>query len=955
MRNPFFHKALLASSLVLSFSMTTPIFAKGKMEIKQGQTSSDEEAFLIRRIAAFWKDGDYAIVKTQITDFLNKHPKSHMKDYFLGILGDIHLQENQYQEALVAYEKMGEGELLDKVILNKLHCYYELDQFESIIREGSLLASQNLSAVSGREEELYFLLAESYYRAARSTEELGLKQDCAAKAKGFYQKLKNPDYQKVSEFAIAEIYAILEDYSLAANAFHALAVSHPNMKEDLLFQAATLEAKFNTETASETFIAVGNMKGPRAKEAEYNLVVLSFQREDYESVIKSSSDLSPHIPDSQKTTLQFILGKSHFATGNFSVASKFLSDYIASDSTPSEQLKNALLIQMTCAHKNSDEALFSRTFDHLKSLFPSDPELPKALFMHAMMLKDQGEIKRADEKLEEIKVAYKDFQHQESFIFEHGLLAHQNERWGESYKTFKTFIREFTESSNRDLAWRLFLSSSLHLFQEQNEQNNTYSKVAFFNDLQEVLDKARCLSDEEQKDYSLIYAKTAYELGNYTKAVSKLQDMIFSKSGVLEKSDPNALAEAHFISGLCHAELGGDTSAFCMHLEQAMVLNPELYDSATTHLQLYNAYISLAGMPLASKVEFDSSEKAVMVAQAAEHLYDALKKEETVIKTENLLWLANHYFEQSKHMIKTSQKSEEKASLELSRGIERAGELFHLILFKGNQLVKLNADNASLEYEILKCAELAGFHKKWDKKLSILTGLIDQQNEHPDFDWKTQKEVLFELAKTYDQTGESQKALETYSFIAASGKQFPSAMGYQASLRSASLQFKLLNEGARQAGSEPVTEVLNDLKELQIRKNPMTEPVHLEAALEYAQIRAILSPPESRESRYLFFLGRMAEDFSSQEDLVTQDYLIGLKRDPAKMAIYDAYMKFIEAEKLTIQAKILCKEERTNDMEEVEQQAMTLYNELKNEPSTPEALMERVASSIEAINALNAY
>ena len=54
---------------------------------------------------------------------------------------------------------------------------------------------------------------------------------------------------------------------------------------------------------------------------------------------------------------------------------------------------------MTCAHQTSDETLFSETFEKLETLFPNDQEIPKALFMHAMILKEQGAISKADEKL----------------------------------------------------------------------------------------------------------------------------------------------------------------------------------------------------------------------------------------------------------------------------------------------------------------------------------------------------------------------------------------------------------------------------------------------------------------------------------------------------------------------------------------------------------------------------
>lgn len=57
--------------LILSASFMTFGLSQGeaKQVVKTTQTQSDEEAFLIRRIAEFWKDGDFAIVKTQIVDF----------------------------------------------------------------------------------------------------------------------------------------------------------------------------------------------------------------------------------------------------------------------------------------------------------------------------------------------------------------------------------------------------------------------------------------------------------------------------------------------------------------------------------------------------------------------------------------------------------------------------------------------------------------------------------------------------------------------------------------------------------------------------------------------------------------------------------------------------------------------------------------------------------------------
>ena len=95
---------MFASIFRICFILSTFLFScvcdqlVAKEPVHQTHKQSNEEAFLIRRIAEFWKDGDFGIVKTQIIAFLDKYPESELKDYFLGILGDIYLQENKYEK-----------------------------------------------------------------------------------------------------------------------------------------------------------------------------------------------------------------------------------------------------------------------------------------------------------------------------------------------------------------------------------------------------------------------------------------------------------------------------------------------------------------------------------------------------------------------------------------------------------------------------------------------------------------------------------------------------------------------------------------------------------------------------------------------------------------------------------------------------------------------------------------
>ncbi|MCP5504079.1 MAG: hypothetical protein H7A41_02885 [Chlamydiales bacterium] len=940
--------------LILSASLMTFGLSKGeaKQAVKTTQTQSDEEAFLIRRIAEFWKDGDFVIVKTQIVDFLDKYPQSSLKDYFLGILGDIYLQENNYTHALETYQLVADPAVIEKTLLNKLQCYYELDMYSDLAKDGRPYLSSKTAEIQDRKEELYFLMGESLFRQALLSENTEEKATFAREARGYYESLPEGQYSEISEFAIAEIHAMLGDYEKGAAAYQKLAEKHSHMKEDLLFQVASLEAKYNKPAATETFRKVKEMDGKRTHEASFNLIALLFQSGEYEEVISSYGTLLGNIPDDYMPTLNFIVGKSYFCLGQYQNAISPLKKYIDSTFIPSDQLKNALLIQMTCAHQVSDETLFSTTFDMLDSLFPDDQEISKALFMHAMILKEQGAISKADEKLKMIKDNYVEFDNQESFIFEYGLLAHQNERWQEAYESFKTYVTNFKESSRIHAAWKLFLSSSLNLYKHCSEESN-YSKLSFFNDLQAILAHSDCLNENEMKDYSLLYAKTAYELDRYSEALHCLQDHIFTTTS--EEDDPMALAEAHFIAGLCHAEIGADNSAFCMHLEQAMALNPDLYDSPSTHLQLYNAYISLAGYGDGGKIPSDATQQKEFINLAAEHLEEATSRGDVAIKEENRLWLADHYYQKVKDYYEGEWKGEAKQHPEVTNATDRASSHYQTLLLSNNKLIPITSENLHLEHEVIKLAKLLSYQSAHGKKLDLLKQLLEQQSEKLELNWVSQKEAFFELAIAYDSLGEKEKAYETYSFIHASANYFPTALANHATLEAARLHFELLEDGLRSETNEEVLSILNDLKELQIRKNANSEPTHLEAALEYAKIRSLISDRSEQDTRYLFFLDRIKDDFTSQEDLVTQDYLVNLHRDSSKKQIFDAYMKFIDAEKMRLEAKSLYQQERLGEMEELHEHALTLYSEIKNNPHTPHDLYHRVGMSVQEINALNAY
>lgn len=952
MKNSIFSKAIIFSSFVLLPTFFSSLCGEAKIENNHTQVQPLEENFLIRRIAEFWKDGDTRIVKSQILDFLGYYPESYKKDDCLGILGEIYFKEGNHEEALASYQQITDPAVFEKISLNKLQSYYQTDKFVEIMEEGKALLKQKVPFDDEKKEQLFFLMGEAYFRQAFSENDTGIRQDYARQAKNYYNELKKAEYLKIYECALPEIYYMLEDYRLATQSYLDLADKYTEMQEEFLFRSASIQAQYSKEEAAQSFKEIKQKNGKRAQEATFNLMTLLFQSEEYEKVIATLENGESLLTKDSPPAMHFILGKSFFFIGDYQNAIKSLSQFIDLEKEPSDSLKNALLVQMTSAQHLKNEDLFNQTFEKLKTLFPGDPEMPKALFMHAMILKEQGNVDLAENKLLEIKNMYGEFENEGSLTFEYGLIAYEKNKWSESYLAFKNYLNQFSKGMHQDFACKLFLSSAISLYNSSlDAENPTYSKTDFFADLQLFLDYSHLFNVEEVTEYSLLYSKIAFEEGASSAAINCLQDHIFTSEAV---RDPIALADAHYIAGLCFLEMKEDGSAVCMHLEEALSHNPDLYDSETTYIQLYNAYLALTELEELGKIEPQSPDQESFYDQAANSLFSALEKGSGDIKLENRIWLANHYQKKSKTLLDSHGYHQVQGRADFLNVTSRASKLYHELFIKDGEPITLTEETMFLENEWIQFAKLMQVQGEHEKKLVFIKNILQQQSSSPHLGWSSQKEALFELGITYEFLEETEKAFETFNFIKTSFHHFPSEQVNQSMLKAACIQFDLLDHSLKSDSNDVVVSILNDLKELQIRKNVASEPTHLEAALKYAQIRSEISEKE-QDTRYIFFLNRMQEDFNNTQDVSTNDYLAFLNKDQDKKQLFDSYMSFIEAEKLRIKAKNFYLAENFKEMEKHHQQALLLYSEIKNSPLTPIDLFEKVTQSIERIQSLNAY
>ncbi len=902
------------------------------------EVKSEEEAFLLRRIAEFWKDRDYLLVKRQIHQFLEKFPTSPINSQLQAILGDLLVQEKKYHEALKAYSGIKDQLIIEKTIINRLQCYYELNAYSALLEEGKPFLTLPSKKLGERKDELYFLIAEALFRLAVETGDSSVKEDFASQAKGLYEPLLTGSFGKHAKIALAEIYYIVKQYEKSANFYLELAGLSSDQNEELLNQAALAQAEYNAQAAIATFSQVASLKGKKAHDALINRLILLFQEEQYDEVIKSFHDVMPYAEGEKKLTLEYIVGRSYFSKEDFSKASSHLEKYIALQKIPSTQLKNALLMQLNAAKKTNRDELCESALAIFKQHFIDHKEYGQALFIHAVMARGKGDLITAEQELCDL-LTLGTYDDKEALLLEYAQVTHENEKWEESYKTFKSFLGAYPSSSHRSSAVKYYLSCALNRFQTMDTDSN-YSKNIFYEDMTFVLNEQSItksiLTEEEEKDCRLLNAKTAYEMKHY--AVAALQLDSFIRDYPTDKN----LGEAHFLAGICHQNLDSDPELFYRHIEKAIALNPDISKQSPLHLQLYNAYLSKLDKIAASTAPHavDQQEKTHLYDQAAEHLFDALTLGDHQVKFENKLWLANHYYQKVKA-----------SPAEVSRTAgKRAIDLFAAVLtVPGQGLITLSADNAALEAEILKYSDILAIKGDFKTRIALLSSLAKQQNKNSDVNWSYPMQTLLELAQSYEWLKDYDNALETYEFIISINRSVPSYAVDYSTLHASRLNFIRLDADQKSDQNEQVLVYLNQLKDIQIRKSPASEPLHLESALSYAQMRADIAPKEEKDEKYLFFLGRMKEDYTSFDDPSVRDYHAKLAASPAKKNLYESYMSFLDGEILRVKAKIELKNNQPKKAEELNAKALSLFSSIPLIPGVTTYLSESIHTSKQSI------
>ena len=263
------------------------------------QQQSEQEMLFIRRIVEFFRDEEFPIVVSQVEEFLQQYPESAYRDKLSLILGDLYFREGEYDRALSIYDSIKSEELHNQTLINRLHSLYKLKQYPTLVEETS-------SALTGDDQDIIdeelrqlvtFYYAEGLFRQVLQNQDPKEKKAIYSCIKPYYQKLLDTSYNDHAKQALVEIYRELEDFENAARLFIELANEHPENRENLLFNAATMQSFFDKDQAFDTFITVQNMDGEKKRDAAFNWMMLFFEMERFQDLVDAKEELLPLIPD----------------------------------------------------------------------------------------------------------------------------------------------------------------------------------------------------------------------------------------------------------------------------------------------------------------------------------------------------------------------------------------------------------------------------------------------------------------------------------------------------------------------------------------------------------------------------------------------------------------------------------------------------------------------------------
>jgi tetratricopeptide (TPR) repeat protein len=441
------HMRTLKMGLIATLCLSAPtgLFAFGAPP----RAESQEEALSIRRIVELWKAQDYPAALAQIREFSASYPNSPFLDSFLVLQGDLDWRDHHYNEALHAYAAIQSPEAQERVFPHCVDCLYHTKNYRQLAgRLQNRVSSPNQSTLTDQESLWLYYYAEALRALSRYQE-----------AEPLYVRLITTAYKTQAQVALASVSAGLGKPQKAAEIYLALAEALPDKREALLFKAAQVQATYDKELALRTFSSLHQQQGDKALAASFGELLLLYESEKYEELVKLANELEPTLPKEQLPLLQFFTGRSQFVLHNYAETLRLLQPLLNAKDKGNEKLILATLIASAQQLQRLD--LAETWVARYESSFPKDPGLPKMRLLLAYAYKQAGKLDQALTALQKLIRDFPRFEELDVAYLEQGQLLGQQEKWDESRQAFLSLAERYPDSPHSITALKAVLQNTM--------------------------------------------------------------------------------------------------------------------------------------------------------------------------------------------------------------------------------------------------------------------------------------------------------------------------------------------------------------------------------------------------------------------------------------------------------------------------------------------------------------
>ncbi len=880
------------------------VFASICLPLHATFAKNDEEALLVRRINEFWHDREYPFAKVQIEEFLAKFPKSDSANTFYAMLGNISMEEKDYERGLNNFDKINSCSLARQVRLKRFHCLYQLKKYSTLQELLPNILKEN--PPKAESDLCHFYYAEALFRKAATIYNEGEKEFILAKeycleAITHYEELVYGPFASHAKIALAEIYRLLGEYERAAIMYLDLSsLPGSDFNESLLLHAGKMLSKFDKDRAIATFSHLARFGVKQQEEAALLWARLLFQDKRWEELALNQEEIFNYLSSKTRDELHYFLGEARFHLGEFAPAAHHLEIFLQKAGLCSQE-ENALLTLMKAYRElkmvEKLEVCWARYLSHYGNDPAHLPEKTRAQLMRALALKEWAlaEGKKMDRAIAEFDAIFSEWveapreetkEIAEIALAEKTLLYFRFKKWRASYAAAGDYLSYFPNGHNQKMVCKFSLSSLLeqiYLVQTQGKlQEERHLLETLASDLERINSNSSSFTEKEKEESRQLLAKAYYTIGKSSEAISILHTQLMSNPSS-QKS-----AELHFLLALCYLKENRSPKKAIFYGENALALNESgapFPEERMLHLGLFNAYLALK-----NQIKREEERKA------ADHLFLAisafpLEESTRPISLENLLWLSRFYY---REVMEGSKKAGEETIVKTVFTLEH-------LLGRDKDPVNFTPNLPFLEEEALKLAKIYAINEELQKEKALLLALLAFENNHR-ATWKYYFYIKLALADCYLKNGEIGMALPLYSQLEMETPDDKIEILYKARLMSARLTFAMLPEEEKNEESPALLEILNKLKELVLRKNLSLEPIHLEAAIDYADFSS--RGCSKREEIHLALLRVAKEEFTKQDDIHSKDYQASFAIYPEKAAVYQAYLRYIDAKILLLEGEI---------------------------------------------------